>query len=76
MPGVHLSDGCIVGTNSLITKSTEPYGVYGGNPAKLIKRRFSEDIVAQLLKIQWWKFNNAAIKNNANIIFLCQLMKH
>ena len=69
MPGVHLSDGCVIGTNSLVTKSTKPYGIYGGNPAKLIKYRFSEDIIAKLLNLQWWQFNNDFIKNNTEIIF-------
>lgn len=69
MPGVHLSDGCCIGTDSLITKSTEPYGVYGGNPARLIKYRFNDEVVARLLKIQWWQLNNNFIKNNAKNIF-------
>ena len=39
MPGIEISKGCIIGAGSVLTKSTEEYGVYGGVPAKLIKKR-------------------------------------
>ena len=39
LDGVIIGEGCIIGAGSTVTKSTEPYGIYGGTPAKLIKRR-------------------------------------
>lgn len=39
LPGVHIADGCVIGAGSVVTKNTEPYGVYAGNPAKRIKDR-------------------------------------
>ena len=39
LDGVNISHGCVIGANSVVTKSTEPYGVYVGVPAKLIKKR-------------------------------------
>lgn len=39
MPGVRIADGCVIGAGAVVTKDTEPYGVYGGVPAKIIKRR-------------------------------------
>ena len=39
LPGVHIADGCVIGAGSVVTKSTEAYGVYAGNPAKKIKER-------------------------------------
>jgi acetyltransferase-like isoleucine patch superfamily enzyme len=69
MPGTHIADGCVIGTNSLVTKSTQSYGVYGGNPAKLIKFRFNNEIISRLLEILWWKGNDEFILANASIIF-------
>jgi len=39
MPGVIVEDGCIIGGGAVLTKNTEPYGIYVGNPAKLVKKR-------------------------------------
>ena len=39
MPGVKIADGCVIGAGSIVTKSTEPYGVYVGSPARYIKSR-------------------------------------
>lgn len=57
LQGVHIADGCVVGAGSVVTKSlTEPYGIYAGNPAKLIRHRFSPHIVKWLCTIQWWNW--------------------
>jgi len=56
MPGVHVGDGAIIGTNALVTKDVEPYTIVGGNPAKLIRKRFSEDKINKLLRIAWWNW--------------------
>lgn len=39
MPGVHIRTGCIIAAGGVVTKDTEPFGIYGGVPAKLIKKR-------------------------------------
>lgn len=43
MPGVHIADGCIIGAGAVVTHNTEPYCIYGGVPAKLIRRRDNDD---------------------------------
>lgn len=54
LPGVTIGDGAIVAANSVVTKDIPPYCIYGGNPAKKIKQRFSDDIIEALLKLKWW----------------------
>jgi acetyltransferase-like isoleucine patch superfamily enzyme len=57
LPGIHIADGCVVGAGSIVTKSlTEPYGIYAGNPAKLIRFRFPSHVIKWLCGIQWWNW--------------------
>nr|WP_278850195.1 CatB-related O-acetyltransferase [Thomasclavelia spiroformis] len=56
MPGVKIGDGAIIGAYSVVTKDVEPYSVVGGNPAKLIKKRFDDELIEILLKVKWWDF--------------------
>ena len=48
-----IGNNVIVAAGSVVTKSTEPYSIIGGNPAKLIKKRFSEDIIENLMNIDY-----------------------
>ena len=64
MAGVTIGDGAIIGTNSVVTKDVEPYAIVGGNPAKLIKKRFSDDEIKDLLEIKWWDWEIEKITRN------------
>jgi len=68
MPGVRIGDGAVIAAGSVVTKNVGPYEIWGGNPAKLIKRRFTEEEIAQLLEIQWWNWDVAKIKQNIGLI--------
>lgn len=63
MPGVNVGNGAIIGARSLVTKDVPPYAIVGGNPAKILKMRFDEELVSLLEKLQWWNFDeNKLIK--------------
>lgn len=57
MPGVTIGDGSIIASYSLVVKDVAPYSVVGGNPAKEIKKRFSEENIEKLLKLKWWDWD-------------------
>jgi virginiamycin A acetyltransferase len=54
MPGVSIGHGSIIATKAIVTKDVPPYSIVGGNPAKLIKKRFNEEEITALLDIAWW----------------------
>ena len=54
MPGINIGHGAVIGTRALVTKDVEPYAIVGGNPARPIRKRFSEEDIALLLEMAWW----------------------
>lgn len=54
MPGVRIGHGAVIASGSVVVDDVPDYGVVGGNPAKLIRTRYSEDEVARLLAVAWW----------------------
>lgn len=68
--GVTIGDGAIVAMNACVTKDVPPYAIVGGVPAKIIRYRFSEDQIHQLLSIKWWNRPESWIMQNANK-FVC-----
>jgi acetyltransferase-like isoleucine patch superfamily enzyme len=53
--GVTMAVGSVLGAGSVLTKDTKPYGIYVGNPARLIRYRFSDSTILSLLASEWWK---------------------
>jgi virginiamycin A acetyltransferase len=54
MPGVHIGDGAIISSRSVVVRDVPAYSVVGGNPATVLKQRFADEVVADLLDIAWW----------------------
>lgn len=62
MPGLTIGHGAVIGTRALVTKNVEPYAIVGGNPAKLIRKRFSDEPIAMLLEMHWWDWSDEQLK--------------
>jgi acetyltransferase-like isoleucine patch superfamily enzyme len=55
MSGLVIGSGAVISANSHIVKNVMPYEIVGGNPARTIKKRFSDEVIALLLKLAWWE---------------------
>ena len=62
LSGVTIGDGAVVGAYTVIAKDVPAYGIVVGNPARLIRKRFSEEVIAALLKIRWWDWEEVDIR--------------
>ena len=69
MRGVTIGNGAIIAAGSVVTKDIEPYSVVAGVPARHLRYRFSEVQIKELLKIQWWNWDEAKIKENAYLFY-------
>lgn len=63
MPGVTIGDGAVIGTRALVTKDVEPYAIVGGNPAKIIRKRFGEEDIVKLLDLRWWDWREEELRD-------------
>lgn len=68
MPGVKIGDGAVIGSRSVVTKDVPPYAIVAGNPAKLVKKRFTDNEITNLLEIKWWNWSKTEIKQNMNLL--------
>lgn len=66
LEGITIGDGAIVGAYSVVTKNLEPYGVYVGVPAKLIKYRFEPVVIEKLENYKWWDKGEEWLKKHVN----------
>lgn len=64
LTGVSIGHGAIIAANSVISKDIPPYAIAAGSPAKVIKYRFSEEVIGKLLNLKWWDWDIVKIKEN------------
>lgn len=66
LPGIKIGKGAVIGAGAIVTKDIEPYSIAVGVPAKVIKKRFSDDQIKKLKDIDWANWGDDEIKNRLN----------
>ena len=75
LPGVHIGDGAIIGMNSVVGSDVPPYTIVVGNPAKEVRKRFDDELIQMLLKLQWWNMSIEDINRLIPILTCSNLTK-
>nr|WP_315153011.1 CatB-related O-acetyltransferase [uncultured Flavobacterium sp.] len=57
LPGITIGDGAIIAANTTVSKDVLPYSIVGGNPSKIIKKRFTDEKIETLLELKWWDWH-------------------
>ena len=65
--GVTIGDGAIIGMGSVVTHDVPPYEIWGGNPAKCIRKRFDEETIEKLLALQWWSWDEQELRRYGDL---------
>jgi virginiamycin A acetyltransferase len=68
MPGVTIGDGAIIATNATVTRDVPPYAIVGGNPAQVLRKRFSDEQIEVLLQVQWWNWDIQKITDHVQVL--------
>lgn len=63
--GVKISNGAIIGMGSVVTKDVGPYEIWVGTPAKLIRKRFNDEIINDLMTLKWWDWEDNKLEKNS-----------
>lgn len=63
--GVKIGTGAVIGMGSIVTRDIEPFAIVAGNPAKVIRKRFSDDLIGKILASNWWSMDDLKIRKAA-----------
>lgn len=73
LPGAKIGDGAIIGARTVAAGTIPPYAIAVGNPARVIRMRFSEEAIDILLKLKWWDWEPEKVADNIEILSNCNV---
>lgn len=73
MDGITIGDGAIIAAGAVVTKDVPPYAIVGGAPAKVIRYRFSPEVIDRLLEIKWWDLSDKEISEHIGVFHIPNL---
>jgi phosphonate metabolism protein (transferase hexapeptide repeat family) len=62
LPGRNIGTGAVIAAGAIVTKDVPPFAIVAGNPARIIRPRFPDDIAARLVALQWWDWTHEALR--------------
>jgi acetyltransferase-like isoleucine patch superfamily enzyme len=68
LSGVTVGHGAVIGTHAVVTKDVPPYAVVVGNPGRVVKYRFEQNIIERLLNVAWWNWSDDVIENKISYL--------
>lgn len=67
--GVHIGQGAVIAAGAVVTKDVPPYAIVGGVPAKIIKYRFSPEIIEKMMRIDYSKLDKETVEKNIDKLY-------
>lgn len=67
LAGITIGNGAIIGAGGVVTKDVPPYAIIVGNPGKIIRYRFDDEIISSLLEAMWWDWPEVLIREHLNL---------
>lgn len=62
LSGVRVGNGAILAAGSVVTKDVSPYSIVAGNPAKEVRKRFTEQVISEMEELKWWDMNETELE--------------
>ena len=70
MSGVHIHQGAVIAAGAVVTKDVQPYEIVGGIPAKTLRKRFEQDIISELLHVDYNALDKQQIKEHIDDLYV------